>query len=328
MKSLKPDSISISRRDLLSQSLILGGLSAGSSALSAPSFVLPGACKISDIKQSQSAIGIEDSMIHIWMDGHWKGGFNQMAIFTRFPQTPESFVQKVVLTTGEKKTLGVRYFTPDHKTIHNMAPYAIFSHVDLRYSQKYFIIVQLKTGDEYKIYRYTIEKKKAEPTTLNGSRIPSKLAGEFNQTHGGQVFSSYHFPLALIKKDYCKSLAMSENLVSCYIKHFPQLKIRSINSNGNFNIDVSFQQPDVSPEHYIRYILITDPVGRLMSIFKRTFGDYNTLTVSMKNGSDNYWKANWDLEKDQIPFLPDCPYIMVFTENVKNGLFQNILWLH
>ena len=285
-------------------------------------------CKVSDIKGSQSAIGIPDGDIHIWIDGHRKKGLCQVAVLTTFAQTKESYVRKIVLTSGEKKTLGVRYITPDMKTHEGYPAYAIFSHVDLRYSKRYFIMVAYKSKNQEKIYRYTLEKGQLNPQLFQGSLVPLKLTKEFQKTHKGRIFSSYYFPLHLIKSSQCQRMARNKPRGGCYGDHFPLVKIRAIGTREDFVIDISFNHPDIHALHYIRYLIITDPVGRLISIFKRTFGDYRTLTASLRPLSSEQWQKQWNLSPEKIGHIYDCPYLMVFTENVKEGLFQTIVWLH
>ncbi|MCB9229389.1 MAG: hypothetical protein H6618_07240, partial [Deltaproteobacteria bacterium] len=262
-------------------------------------------------------------------DGHWKSGLNHIAIFLNFQQNKNSYVQKIVLATGDKKTLGIRYLTPEDKTKEGYPSFVLFDQVDLRYSQKYFIIIQVLEKSTYKIYRHTIDKEKIKPELFKRSFLPAKIADDFDQSHHGMIFSSYYFNEFMIKQTYCEKIGLKDLSGGCYLANFPHIKIRAIDPNGDFLIDVSFIKSDINENHYVRYVFITDPVGRLISVTQRTFdNDEKKTTVSLKPLTENEWKNEWGINIENTGSIVACPYIMVFSEDIQNGLFQSIIWLH
>ena len=83
---------------------------------------------------------------------------------------------------------------------------------------------------------------------------------------------------------------------------------------------------DVSPDHFMRYFLVTDPVGRILAIKKRTFQDglEESCTLSSLTEEERNF---WGVTQDYIPKINDCPFVLIFMEDVQEVLTMGLLWL-
>lgn len=281
-------------------------------------------CTKIDIKNDQSPVGIAEDSIFYWIDGMRSQSSSNIAFYLHFQHSPQQYVERVVFTTGEKKTLGARYFGPEATNLKGYAPYIIFNRLDLRFSKRYFLIVQVKTPENIKIYRYTLDATKLTQSRFTLDKLPFEMAGEFKDKHAGQCYSSLHFQTKLIRDQICNDNGLT---APCFKSFFPIPQIKAISDNSQFNIEVLNQYPDVAPENYMRYFFLTDPVGRLLSLHKRNFGDSQISSISLATLANSFWKSRWGIDTEFVPKINDCPYILLCAENPKYGIFYSHIWL-
>ena len=277
-----------------------------------------------DIKNDQSPIGIFDESIYYWIDGMRPKSNSNIAFYVHLKQTTEEYVERVVLTTGDKRTLGVRYYEVDAANSKGFAPYVIFNGLDLRFSNKLFFIVQMKAGENVKIYRYTLDSVKLLQSKLQLEKLPPEVVNDFKEIHAGQCYSSYHFQVRAVREQICNENGLP---LPCFSSLFPLPQIKSISENSQFRLDVVNRYPDHSSQNYMRYFFLTDPVGRLLAIHKRNYQDSNYGLIPLFTLSSNFWKSRWGIDIETIPRINDCPYLLLFAENPKYGIFYSHLWL-
>ena len=284
-------------------------------------------CTKDDIKEDQASIKIPDSKLFYWIDGSLNRSFANIAFYINFPQKKEHFVEKAVFVTEGRKTLGVRYFSPSQSTKSGKCPYIIFNNVNLVVTQKYFLFLQVVENNKIKIYRVTLDASKIQQSHLKGWHLPNEMNNAVNKTHRGEVFTTYKFPASITEKKTCQ--LFKANKVNCFSMHYPLPQIKNITSSNTFEIDVLFSHPDINPDYYMRYFVLTDPVGRLLSIKKRSYNQGNkTAKITLTAMGRSYWINQWGVNPDNVANINDCPYIMLFCENVKNGFFHSHIWLH
>ena len=281
-------------------------------------------CTKIDIKNDQSPIGIFDDMIYYWIDGQQAQSNSNIAFYLHFKQNPDDYIERVVLTTAEKKTLGARYFDPDAANSKGYAPYMIFNGIDLRFSKRYFLIVQVKSGELIKIYRYTLDSSKLKQSKLSLESLPAEMMIEFKDKHAGQCYASYYFQVQTVREEICNEIGLS---LPCYSSLFPFPKILSISENSQFRIEVVNNYRDVDSSNYMRYFFLTDPCTRPLAIHKRSFGDKKESNINLFTLSSSFWQSRWGIESEKIPRINDCPYLLLFAENPKYGIFYSHIWL-
>ncbi|MFK7825523.1 MAG: hypothetical protein AB8G05_15340 [Oligoflexales bacterium] len=281
-------------------------------------------CTKIDIKNDLSPIGIFDESIFYWIDGMRPGSSSNIAFYIHLKQTNEEYVERVVLTSAEKKTLGARYYDPKAANSKGFAPYMIFNQIDLKFSKKIFLVVQVKTGNSIKIYRYTLDTTKLSQSKLHMEKLPLELMSDFKDKHAGQCYSSYHFQVKAVREQICNNLGLT---MPCFNSLFPTPKIKSISENSQFSLDVLNRYPDISSENYMRYFFLTDPVGRHLAIHKRNYQDNYSELIPLFTLSSDFWKSRWGVVAEMVPRINDCPYLLLFSENPKYGIFYSHIWL-
>ena len=223
----------------------------------------------------------------------------------------------------EKKVLEARFLSPEHSRLDGRVPFLVFNQVDLRSSKKFFVIININKESESHIFRFTLEQSKISQTKLNLGRLPPKIRSEFEKTHQGICFSNFQFPTAIVKEEYCSE---SSGELDCFNGFFPKVSHISIVKGGDFSIEITFSYPDLDPSDYMRFFLITDPVGCLLAIHQRKYSDKNKGKITLTPMAADSWKSLWGEAKFNPTSLLDCPYILVFIENPKFGLFYSHIW--
>ena len=281
-------------------------------------------CTKIDIKNDDSPIGIFDESIYYWIDGMQPKLSSNIAFYLHLKHTKEEYIERVVFTTSEKKTLGARYYDPEAANSNGFGPYIIFNRVDLRNSRRYFLIVQVKAGENITIYRYTLDSEKLVQSKLNLDKLPEEMASDFKSKHDGQSYSSYHFQVRALREQVCNEAGLA---FPCFNSLFPSPQIKSISENSTFNIEVINRYPDVSSDNYMRYFFLTDPTGRLLAIHKRSFKDNKAGLIPLVKLANSFWQSRWGVKPELVPRINDCPYLLLFAENPSYGIFYSHIWL-
>jgi len=270
-----------------------------------------------DIVKTETAITCDPDKCIFWIDGLYVDKSQirpraNLAFLLKFPQTPEHYIDKVVLADGDKQTLGVRYFEPHDKISTGYLPYLIFNNVDLSRSRRYFLVFQLRDKGETYIYRKTLSTFDLRRTRLDGSEIPAQMRSDLETAHNGIVSSPLQFRTNLSRKSVRQ--------------HMVRAQLVELTNDHNFAIQVGFFHEDESASHYNRYFIVTDPVGRILGITKREFNDENQGAVIVSALTEND-RNRWGLTKDKVAKINDCPYVMVFVDDVKESLSKTTIWL-
>lgn len=270
-----------------------------------------------DIVGSETALTCPPKKCFFWIHGMYFPGANlkvraNIAFLLKFPQLPESYIDKVVFADGDKKTLAVRYFDPSDKISSGYPPYIIINNINLDSHRRFFLVFQLRQGNQTFIYRKTLSGFELKRSRLTGTQLPANLRYELEQSHDGFISSPFKFKSSLDR--------------SLIVSHSVKAQILELSKDNRFKIQISFPHEDVDDSHYMRYFIVTDPVGRILGLYKRRFNDGKSKSIVVGSLTENE-RNSWNLVKDHVAKINDCPYIMVFVEDVKEAIGQTIIWL-
>ena len=273
-------------------------------------------CK-TDIVSSESSIACDPEKCIFWIDGIYidKSRLNIRANLTfllKFNQKEDHFIDKVVLADGDKNTLGVRYFEPEDKISSGYPPYLIFQNIDLAKSRRFFLVFRVIESGDSLIYRKTLSSHNMRRSRLDSSELPARIRLDLDKAHSGIITNLLQFRSRLGPKTVRQ--------------HQVRAMLRQITSDNRFIIRVYFFHSDADATHYNRYFLVTDPVGRLLGLSRRSFGDNKRDYVEVTALTENE-RTTWGLTRDKVAKINDCPYIMVFADDVGEALCRTIIYL-
>ena len=83
---------------------------------------------------------------------------------------------------------------------------------------------------------------------------------------------------------------------------------------------------DGGADHYMRYFVVMDPVGRLLGFHKRSFGDGMSEFVNVSKLTPAQI-AQEALEPHQIADIRDCTHVQIYTEDVYDALARSVIRL-
>ncbi len=259
----------------------------------------------------------DNENVHFWMDGrNSDGSFGSaiqnranLAVFINFTQTASRFIDKVVLTTHDRKPLGVRYYSYADKTSQGKLPYVMFDSLNLQKDKVHYIFYQVRQGDKTEVFRTPIPDR--SNTILRAPFMPQTIIDNLAALRdgaGSQITTPFihQSPLDVAN-------------------HSVRFKINSIQQNGNFEINVELMHADVDASHFPRYFLITDPVGHLLGGVERAFQQTPDIAAA---GDSAGWMTIRSLQTSNtlnanftsIPSIADCPLIHIFTDNAYDCL--------
>ena len=101
-----------------------------------------------------------------------------------------------------------------------------------------------------------------------------------------------------------------------------------IKPQNKFVIRVKYTEPDRSPDFYLRYFIVTDPVGRILGLRKRIYKDARSLSSLIITNIDELEMKKYLISEKDIGKIADCPFVRIFIEDKKWGCWQSIVWLH
>lgn len=270
------------------------------------------------LTEAQAPLAWPSDNIYYFIDGfHIAQGVTAsrgtLAVLIKHKQEAAAYIDKVVLSDEQNNLMGARYFKPQDKMdAGGFVPYLIFDQLDLKNSGSLQLYIQLRRGATIERYRYVFAKNILVRSKLNQIYLPAALVYDIRQSHKGYISGFYRFASTL-KPDH-----FGYHLVKPYVYQ--------IGADGSFSIQIPFMHKDESDTHYNRYFFATDPVGRLLGIIKRKPTDKEATSVLLNQLSEAQ-RNEWGLVREDVARITDCPYIMVFVDDMKECLMQANVWL-
>jgi hypothetical protein len=277
-----------------------------------------------------------------WVDGlHLEGGANgtdlissaTLSLYSEaHSMSDDSYVESVTLIDSTTTSaLGVRYFRPTDKTSTGKAPFVIFENLTLRYGSQYLVIYTVRNKD--KVILHTYDMSKATRTSISSPhvRAPLDMKNKIEATGGlSSLKATVPDYLGLITSPYV--YYTSNGLTA----HSARSLIQNIGANGTFSVRIEPMHGDVNVGHFMRYFIVADPVGRILGVKERTFGDGQSgqpqIVTQLRTNNDqiNSLKAavagdTWGAA--DVGNINDCPYIQIFTEDAYDAIARQVVRL-
>jgi hypothetical protein len=331
MSTLKPTVYRFDRRQFLTYSSLVGvGAFVNVDRLAAQDKCeLLGPEQISDNYPAK-----ESTDLNCYIDGlHFNDNLSNiesranLAFFMNVQQSPDKFVERVVLTDENNQALGSRFFDASDRLSTGQPPYVIFNNIRMVNENKYYVYYQVREGSTVTLFRFVLQN--ARRSQLNFKYLPNTMVTAFEPYQGanpGFLTSPFQF-YTLNRTDV----------------HTAKGHIKEIESDNSFKISIEGMHSDLNSGHYMRYFIVTDPVGRLLGYKERTYeedslgkpkniyedspkvaGSPGVMTVEAMPDAQ---RVKDNLYPYQIAKINDCPYVQIFTEDVYDALARSVIYL-
>lgn len=278
-------------------------------------------CEKISISDSELKVTQLSKELQYWIDGLHFGKRTDLrsranlSLFMDLRQEADRFVESVILLDQQKRVLGVRYFDKSTKMLDGRVPYVVFDNIELDQTQTYRVIYSVNSGNN--IILYSAQIVNPEISRLNTTFLPKKMVDDFktflvgnkeNKTPG-LITTQYQF--------------YTLNGLSA---HTARGRVVDMAADGSsFKINIDFMHSDAGPDHYMRYFIVMDPVGRLLGFFKRQYnqgGSFGSLDVVKITPQQ---QAEYSIPDLQVANIADCPYIQIYTEDSYDAIARSVL---
>lgn len=291
----------------------------------------------SEVIADHTSVQIDGTIptVQYWINGAFIGDSRtsdhlrraNIAILIRHDQNDSlGFVERVVLaydeSAGESREIAVQYFNQADQIDQGFPPYIIMNNVFIPNDHKKIELRYLVKG---KGKEKVIRKVFPSGDTINRSRfrnskntnltIPDHLENHITSSeHKGVISTPIEISDGIMPPDLdnYRFTAYFEVLQDNHFKLIVQLP------------DLGYQE---SEENYVRHIILTDPVGRIIAYNYRQFPTKknNTVTLSTEQNQTNQDNINPGSQIYSAE-IKHCPYVTVLLETPK-ALFQQIISL-
>ncbi len=244
----------------------------------------------------------------------------------------DNYVESVTLIDPKTSSvLGQRYFRPTDKTSTGKAPFVIFENLTLKYGAQYLVIYTVRNKE--KVILHTYEMSKATRTSISSPhvRAPKDMKNKIEAT-GGLIGLKTTAPdyLGMITSPYAYYTANGLNA------HSARSLIQNIGADGVFSIKIESMHGDLDVGHFMRYFIIADPVGRILGVKERTYGDgmsgQSQIVTQLRSNTEQIDKLKAAAADDtwsatDVGNINDCPYIQIFTEDAYDAIARQVVRL-
>ncbi len=294
-----------------------------------------------------NAVSASNELLY-WIDGPFGTQFGagyengldkiKMAVHVDLPHKSDEFVEGVVVTDDTRKIIAAQRFHPNQATYNGRAPYAIFENINLSYNKDYYVYYVKKIGTDSYVYRYKIDKKNVRNSLLDYSHLPAEaratqIAESFQLDMNG---NNNHFFQDRQGK-FGEGDGLGQGWVTTCYGHFAPVPTHTVRSkmrfldpaNRTFSVDIGRMHGDSDGAHYMRYFVVTDPVGRVLGGLRRDYDASNTngeafytVTNTLQGGAlGGVFKGplNGNYAPDKLN-IADCPYVKIYTEDIRDAI--------
>ncbi len=335
MPTIKTEVFEIDRRYLLK---LTGTMGIGATFVSPTDLFAEGACEKVDTTPPNVKPEQAGATLQFWIDGLHFGPRSTLksranvTLFMNLKQSTASYVESVVLLDPQNFVVGARYFDASMKMMdRNFVPYVRFENVELDHAATYTCIYSVRTGSNLKLYTAKIEKPQI--STLNTTFLPQTMRNDFQTFLVGNIANKTP---GLITTPFQYYTANGLSL------HCARGRVTDMASDGSsFNVNIDFMHADAGTNHYMRYFIVMDPVGRLLGFVKRAKKDdpyvvdgvakvvpdaNGDLTCNVGRITENQ-RVDFNVPDLQIGNIADCPYVQFYTEDSYDAIARNMIRL-
>lgn len=330
MPAIKTEAFEMDRRRLMK---LAGAMGVGTVFVSPQELFAAGECDKIFIDNGKITADQAGATLQFWIDGLHYGARTDLksraniTLFMDLTQSASSYVEAVVLMDANKRTMGARYFDSSTKMSTGHVPYVRFDNIELNHESDYHVVYTVKNNTSSKLY--TAKISKPVTSALKETWLPQKMRDDFKTFLKGNTANPTPGLFSSQFQFYTQNGL--EN-------HTARGRVKELGSNGDFKINIDFMHGDAGADHYMRYFIAMDPVGRLLGFYKRTGEADASRTVAstqpnpaaggkaidvMRITAEQ--KAEYGIPDLQVANINDCPYIQFFTEDSYDALARNII---
>lgn len=319
------------RRDLLKWA------GAGASAMLLCNFDELHAMGVSDKIESLQALKEVSSSnaaseFFYWFDGPagaplGVGGLSthlRLSIHVDFPQDTCKFVESVILTDNSRKIIAAQRLDESGFISDRRAPYVVFDNLNLDNKKDHHVYYVVRSGDEVTIFRFVIEAKHVRPSRFDYAHLSresrDRILPKFFES---DMLDSNHAFAVQGKPDESDVSQGLGHITTPYQAwaplnaHSARGRILEIKSDGSFKIEMEPMHGDISADHFMRYFLVLDPVGRVLGGIRREFKNASLAKLQVVT---RRFYAESGIEENKLEDLKrlsilDCPHIQLMTED-------------
>ena len=296
----------------------LGGQSTATSAVPGQTPSSTGTTQnCTDLDLYENAVSWPNSSICFWVSGYsyaqtGMGSRSLLAVLLMQQQTTDSYIDKILLAAQDGTIVNVLYFSAQDKLSSGFLPYLIFDNVSFS-ETSYFLYIQQQVSGQTNRFRYTfVTSSQLQMSTMTNATLPATVRYALSRAPlNGVVSSPFFFSSSATISNYCL-----------------QAWLQTIDNNGSFQILIQYMHPDVSASNYSRYFIVTDPAGRILGITQRQYGQITSpagfVTVTALTATEI---NTWGLITTDVGNINDCPYVMIFCDDVSNVILSATIWL-
>lgn len=267
--------------------------------------------KCIELTDFKGVITWPQNKIYSWVSGIKNSSVSRgtLAILLKHKQEHTHYIDKIALKDNNDHVIYTQYYTSNDKISSGYLPYILIQNLDLSLSQL-FLYIQVRKDADVIRYRYAFSK--LEPSKLDGQDLPAEVRTDLDNSFKGIITTPFYLK---------KTKPLQAHNIKSEVKYLDAV-------NNSFLIQIYFMHKDTDENHYMRYFIVTDPVGRILGIKKRDYikKSFKNM-VLISNISDEERNDRWRITKDMIAHIGDCPYIMIFCDDIKEALAKTTIWL-
>lgn len=322
MAFAKINAYEVDRRQLLRLTGTMG-VAIGASYVVGDELLAAGMCDQIIIENGEVDATQAGATLQYWIDGlHLAqrtdlGSRANLTLWMDLQQTAEAYVESVVFMNEDKKTLAARYFDSSMKMLDGRVPYVTFDNMALDATKTYYIVYTVRQGSRAKLYSAMIQNP--EVSRLNTTFLPQQMRTDFEAFLLGNTANP--------------TPGLITNQFQYYTKnglgaHTARGRVSEMASDGSaFKVNIDFMHGDSGADHYMRYFIVMDPVGRLLGFHKRMAPGENGQSSGALDVSKvtDQQKTAWGIPSAQVGNIADCPYIQIYTEDSYDAIARNVI---
>jgi hypothetical protein len=279
-------------------------------------------CTLStDIKDNEEAILLSDWQLRYWMSGNFfESDFNLTLHLDFSLIANDEYIRKIVLTDSGKNTIAARYITSN-----TSRSYFFFDQISV--NERLDIMVLTQQKETTKIYRYTWTSDKLQAPKVSDLRLPTKINNEIKALKDQVISNHMHYARSQIIDLHCQQFPPADTTkkITCQRIVHISWDLLARDTNNNFTLKVFFSQTELNPTSYLRYFILTDPVGRILAVSKRNHeGKENFILLQNISAKD---RKSLGLTSAAPAMINECPYVLLFVEYSDTMLSQTTISL-
>jgi hypothetical protein len=326
MPSVKAKGYTMDRRAMMK---ITGTVGLGATFLNPELLLAAEKCQFIIMENGEIDASQSGKTLQFWIDGMHLVGNDQdgkvknftdlpsranITLFMDILQTPISYVESVVLMDENNVTLGARFFDASMKMQDGHVPYVTFEGVTLDSTKEYKVVYTEKRGSDVKLWTAVI--KNPTLSRFNTTWLAQEMRDDFQTFQTGDK----NITPGLVTTPF---QYYTDNGIGL---HSARGRFTDIGSDGEFTCKIDFMHGDGGAEHFMRYFIVMDPVGRLLGFHRRTFGDGMSGSVDV-SPANSEWGAPFNVANLQRGDIRDCPWVQIYTEDVFDAIARSTIRL-